>query len=93
MHHRALGRPDQVVVADGSAMGVELLAGLQDDGVVTPLGVGELHPVTDPEGTFHGLRPRRVLRRRLVLDDDRLEGHLGEHLGRGRGLVGRLLLV
>jgi hypothetical protein len=59
--------------------------------VVPALGVGELDPVADPEGALHRLG--RLGRRSLPLDDHRLQRHLGEHLGRGRGLVGWLLLL
>ena len=45
----ALGGADQVVVLDGAAVRVELLAGLEDDGVQPPLGIGELHAVADHE--------------------------------------------
>ena len=56
MHDRALGRADQVVVLDGPAVGVELLAGLEDDGVQPALGIGQLHPVADDERARHRLR-------------------------------------
>ena len=45
VHHAALGRADQGVVLDRAAVGVELLARLERDGVQPALGVGELHPL------------------------------------------------
>jgi hypothetical protein len=58
---------DEVVVRDRAAVGVELLARLEDDGVQPALGIGELHPVTGDERPCHGL-PRRLGRgHRLVM--------------------------
>ena len=45
----ALRRADQLVVLDRAAVGVELLARLEQDGVHAALRVGELHPVADFE--------------------------------------------
>ena len=56
-------RPDEVVVAQVATVGVELAPGLQGDGVQTPLGVGQLHPLTDLEGAapvVRGGAPGRV---------------------------------
>ena len=50
LHHRAVGRADQHVVLEQSAMGVEHLAGLQGDGVQPTLGPGELDAVARDEG-------------------------------------------
>jgi hypothetical protein len=58
----ALRRADQVVVRDRPAVGVEELAGLEDDGVQPALGVGELHPVAGDEGPG-GRLPARGLGR------------------------------
>ena len=46
----------QVVVRDGAAVGVELLARLEHDGVHPALRVGQLHPVADDERAGHRLR-------------------------------------
>ena len=55
MHDGALGRADQVVVLDRTAVGVELLARLEDDGVQPALRIGQLHPVADDERARHRL--------------------------------------
>ena len=44
---------------DGAAVGVELLARLEDDGVQPALGIGELHPVAGDERPRDGL-PHRL---------------------------------
>ena len=70
VHHAAVGQADQRVVRQRAAVGVELLAGLQDDGVHPALGVGQLHPVAGAErpagapGT--GSRPTAVVRRSVT---------------------------
>ncbi|GAA3071123.1 hypothetical protein GCM10020000_64670 [Streptomyces olivoverticillatus] len=46
----ALGSTDQLVVREGTLVGVELLPGFEREGVVASLGVGELDLVPDLEG-------------------------------------------
>src|SRR4051794_25278096 len=53
---------DELVVLDRAAVGVELLARLQDDGVQPSLGVGQLHPVADGERAGDGLLLHGLLR-------------------------------
>ena len=45
----ALGSTDQLVVREGTLVGVEILSGLEREGVVASLGVGELDLVPDFE--------------------------------------------
>ena len=44
-HGVAVGSSDEVVMGEEAPVGVELLAGLQDDGVQAALRVGELDPL------------------------------------------------
>ncbi len=47
LDHAALLQADDHVVRDAATMGVELRARSEGDGVVTPLGVGELNTFAD----------------------------------------------
>src|SRR5690606_37870750 len=60
--HRAVGQPDQHVVLDRAAVGVEHLAGLEDDRVQSRLGARELHLVADAEGSAEAHRVVSVVR-------------------------------
>ena len=50
-HRDAVGPADEVVVLEDPLVGVELLAGLQGDGVHPTLGIGQLHLVPLAQGS------------------------------------------
>ncbi len=56
----AVRRSDEVVVAQVAAVGVELAARLEGDCVQSPLGVGQLHSLTDLEGAAPMVRCRAL---------------------------------
>ena len=49
-HHGAIWHSDDAVVVDAAAMGVEVLAHPQLDGVHLPLLIGKLHALTIAQG-------------------------------------------